>query len=330
MKFIVLALILVAALVGFSHNYRQEAQNEWQAFENKFNKPLSDLIGESPATQEAQTFSSPAAISQPLKTEVIEEVAYQPTDRDPLTFLSDEIQTNPLFAQLTDFDLDELDLLESKQVDLQAMQDLATQIVNQLTACIKDSSCIEELGDKYQDINQMRSLQLLERTLYVALALQDLDSNSQAVNANMIHNLLTVPSAPIHYVALEILGQQRLQDQDFNSLIALSAQLPVESKGHLYSRLEREAQESPSRRLAYLNSMSNEITKNSETALEILKHLPFIDLSAKELTTLSKSLCHYGSPDVDQKAQWDMIQFHHGQYNERKGLGIKLNSLCGQ
>jgi hypothetical protein len=340
MKFVLFSLILLATIIGFASNFRKEAQKDWYAFEEKFNKPLSELLVDQPkmdpstkteykVQNEVVDIVSNVDTDESENIEIVE-APYQPTSRDPLAFLSKEIQDSPLFEQLTNFNLDELDMLENKEIDQQALASLTQQVVLQLTQCIKEESCLEEMGEKYQDINEMRSIQLIERTLYIALALQDVDPASPAVSAMMIGDLLSVPSAPLHYVALEILGSQQLAESDFNSLMNLSVQLPVESKGHLFSRLEREAQTSPQRRSLYLQTMGAEITKNSETALEILKHLPFIDLSAQELTTISKSLCHYGAQDIDQRAQWEMIQFHHGQYNELKGHGIQLNSLCGR
>lgn len=331
MKFIVLVLIFIAASVGFIHNYRQEAQEDWQAFEVKFNKPVSKLMVQKPLEEPTLNIqATPATQSETAISEDMSETAYVPTERDPLSFLSSELTSHPLFVEITDFNLDELDMMENKEIDHHALRELTGSVIQQLTACIANSSCLEELGQKYSDIGEMRSVQLLERSLYIALALQDHDPSVLSVNASMISDILKIPNAPLHYVALEILGAQKLEDQDFSTLLALSIELPMESKGHLFSRLEREAQTAPGRREAYLKTMGAEITKNSETALEILKHLPFIDLNAQELTTLSKSLCHYGAADVDKKEQWDMIQFHHGQYNELKGHGVKLHHLCGQ
>lgn len=337
MRALLLFFALITVVAGFIHNYRREAQHEWHAFEKRYQETT---LRPDKQAQVEETVATPspkkelenvAVVEQPIEQpkqqeKLVEETPYQPTKKDPLHKMSQSIKESETFKELINFSVDELELVKKHEENRAEFREMGQSVAQTLIQCLTDQSCVEDDQQTYQDLSEMRSHQLLERTLFVGLSLQDIDPSAPMINQQMIAQVLAIPSPALHYAALEILGGQQLEDQQFKQFLDQARALPVESRGHLFSRLENEANRVPSRRADYVAGLESAVSQDPATALEVMKHLPFINLSAQELTRVSQGLCRHH--ERQSGGEWEMIQYHHGQYNELKGHNIQLQSLC--
>jgi hypothetical protein len=72
--------------------------------------------------------------------------------------------------------------------------------------------------------------------------------------------------------------------------------------------------------------MATELQRDSDGAIEILKHLQFVTLDQKEFAQVGKELCvHKNSKSAEE---WQMIEFHVERYSELKGVNLPLHQVC--
>jgi hypothetical protein len=333
------ALVTVAVGIGFSINFHKEARQEWNAFEKKFEStslaistPKSSVIrsevqDEVKGIQEVN-LEQAMELQNEIQNEIQEEVAYQPTSRDPLHFIDSSVTGSAHFESITNFNLDELDLIDAAKDQRDELAAVGQTLMQNLIDCMSSGQCIEELGSEYEHISEMRSHQLLERTLYIALALQDFDPEANMLNHQQMMTILSMESPSLHYVALEMLSTRSLNDQQFTDLLGMASSIPSESRGHLFSQIENQTRGQARWRPAYIEALKNELAHSPNTAVEIMKHLPFISLDQQELTLVTQGLCSHRRADTDSEQHWEMIRFHHGQYTELKGVAVDLGSVC--
>lgn len=329
---------MVPALViaiGFSINFHREAKLDWNDFEAKF-ESTSLPVASSPEGQIAHYGDKKNEAAEgleidqslALQNDEDEETPYEPTTRDPLHFVSQTVTSSPHFQGYTNFTLDELDLIKQSEEDLEQFAAIGHELVQNLIECMSSGKCIEEMGEVYRDISEMRSHQLLERVLYIGLALQDSDPSLSMITQDQILALLTIDSAPLHYATIELIGHRPMNERDFRTLLEQSGQVAEEARGHLFAQLENHTRNNDNLRNHYMNQLRSELSQSPNAAVEILKHLQFIRLDQQELTLLSQGLCQHRESDIANPHQWEMIQFHHGQYTEMRGISVDLTRVC--
>lgn len=328
MKTALLSIAFVTIIAGFIVNFRNEAVSEWQSFENEFE--VATIEKEQPKVAiEKDTHTEPAVdqikSESLIKTEEVQaaEQAYIPTEKDPLNHLSSKLKESPFFEDVINFQLDELSLVEKNENRAELLSYLQS-LSSEILSCLRDKTCQETLGEKYQNHSETRSHQLMERVLYLAQVFHD--EGESVLNFDQSLDLLELENPQIQVIGIELIAGSMLQEAQFVAVLEKSALLTGQARGHLFSELERFTRDEPQLRESYLNQMATELQRDSDGAIEILKHLQFVTLDQKEFAQIGKELCvHRESKSAEE---WQMIQFHIERYSELKGVNLPLHQVC--
>lgn len=345
-KLILLLLVFSSLSIGIGVYNAQENMAEWDQFEKKFQEKTFEMSQKtgfirnslnSPSEKRSQETEKQKLNEQPAQKETPAEKsksaelekAYQPTSQDPLHHISKDIQNSPSFKKLIDFRNDELDLVLDSE-DKAELAKVSRQVIQQLGNCLKSKKCLEKRAqeDPNYTLKNTRSYQLLERALHTGIILSEENPQyAESFGKDTAQNVLDIQDSDIQTLGLEILTtNDHLSDDNFNYLLEKAPHLQKESRAVLFSQTERFTRGQEQKRNRYLNELKNELKRDADSAVEILKYLQFVKLSEQELAQVSQGLCQFYSTQKSQK--WKDIEYHHGLYQSAKGQQVSLKKIC--
>lgn len=342
-KLMALLLVFSALFIAVAFYGAQENMAEWDQFEKDFQQKsfkvsqdtsFHDISSNSKTTKKSKKSKNrPGDKSENKLAKKIlkapKSKAYQPTEQDPLQHIPQEIQELESFQQLVDFRNDELDLvLESE--NKAELADVARQVIQKIGHCLVNQKCLEKKvqEDPNYDLKNTRSYQLLERALHAGIILSEENPRyADNFDQEMAQKVFEIQDSDIQSLGVEILTvADDLSHDSFNQLLEKAPQLESESRAVLFSQTERFTRGQDKKRTRYLNELKNELKRDAESAVEILKYLQFVKLSQQELVQVSRGLCQLKSKK-DSKS-WKNIEYHHGLYQSAKGNQISLDKIC--
>lgn len=295
-KLLLLLISFSVLSIGLGVYNAKENMAEWEQFEEDFKKKTFQL-------SQKTSFFAP---SLRKKTQ---------TKKRP-----EEQQVTQAVQQLDNLEGDELDLvLESKD---KAKLSLSTaQVIRELSACLKNQECSN--NQKNTD-----TVELLKRSLNTAIILsEDRPELAQNFDSTTVQAALELDNPDIQTLGIELItSSPELSEERFNELLNKASHLHIESRAVLFSQAEKFTRGNENKRKRYLSELQNELNKDAENAVEILKYLQFVKLSKQELVQVSQGLCQYKSSQRSQS--WEAIEYHHRLHQSAKGNDLSLNKIC--